>query len=1340
MASLANPAHSLGRQGLGYPQRPPSPFSPSPRLPAMSRSERPTNPPRVAQLTNLVCLTKPPNPARHVESKAVDIIAVHGLGGSGDTWKTRDGVMWLRDLIPKDLKSVRILTFNYDVLELFGGSTENFKCIVKRLLDGIVAVRSQAPPTRPLVLIGHDVGGLLIEASMNQIWGTQTDYSGLKDCVKAIVFLGTPQRESPEESWLKIFEQLVRSRITSGIRVTKDWERQLSTWISRNGEELRKIPIEFKKCASGRRIFSCFEQLPTPTQSILCVNEFQATLAIRGEKTKEMMGCDHHSIATFSNREDENYVFIISTIKKARLPSKPKPQRTQPAQSENSDTSRLRQNIQILQAQQANNKGSVPPQPNRRVEGMIKVAPVISRPMPTRNHPESMRPGTITKPNIPTSNTVATLPGRSLVQRGPSPLAQGLPPMQPLKPLMSSGAMSYESRPPPIPRQQNSIPSGMNIPSVLQVGARPSSSQSIRSTTMPIVGTIGPTRPTPPSTMSARQENALRNDIKITLNMSDPRKIYQPTNGAPPQGIQQARQPPNNINRTTSMGTVPQPRQEPPKAFSPFRPEMPKDPSSQPLSSNLSAKRAESNQGSSQRNIGPIGVTTSRPINPVATKQNSVTRKPLPSPAPPQPTPRQQAPRNGTGPMPQSLQPGTGTKGGPSALQRRLVPGAPGNVLQGLVGFPPNSLTAMESRPPQRAPAGFAPTNPQMRKPVRPPPQQSKPQPQSFAGMPSQGKSPMQGSIRALPPPARPQFQHPVSAPRQPESQKPHSTLGFLGKAFSSLRGKDQPSPGQRSIPQAPRDQQFKAWTPPSNQPPNPRGMNGTVQHPSPPYVQSRRDFGSSSTYRPQGGPNHQGQGLSASYYQQSQSWNANGQGQASSYHGNEGGQFVNVQVNPGQAPPSQTPPFQLSQDQPPSNQAPPNQPQPGFDGTQPQYGEPYPGYEQKQVPNTHFDPAPYGAPANNNDQSHSSGGWGKAAADAAGGIIAGGAIAAIGVSILNQNNNDNQATQSIGNDYLQNTEIETLPSPNGAEYYTDSSESSWEDNSDHDSDSDFNEGEGLGDEQEDREIYQEEYSNFGYDNTEANNGVWEPDANILYENQDGWDTDKDADEDEDEDENSDEDVDDEAEGNINGDYTYDEDIDYNYQGEYEAYNSSDVDGHEEEGEAVDDDDDDNSDGNEYEGEYAEQGYGEADDDQEAYEFSYENEGESEEGEDDDGGNDEDNADENQGYEGEYYEEEVEEVEEGGEEGEAEYEEEYVEPEYEALEYEEPEEGEYQEEYQEQVEYQEEGYQAAYQEEVYQEEEYEGGYEEEEYGESYAEEYIGEGYDEVYDGGEYWEE
>ena len=43
-------------------------------------------------------------------------MAIHGLGGDAfATWTHPNKTLWLRDLLPHDLKNARIMTYGYDV-------------------------------------------------------------------------------------------------------------------------------------------------------------------------------------------------------------------------------------------------------------------------------------------------------------------------------------------------------------------------------------------------------------------------------------------------------------------------------------------------------------------------------------------------------------------------------------------------------------------------------------------------------------------------------------------------------------------------------------------------------------------------------------------------------------------------------------------------------------------------------------------------------------------------------------------------------------------------------------------------------------------------------------------------------------------------------------------------------------------------------------------------------------------------------------------------------------------------------------------------------------------------
>lgn len=66
----------------------------------------------------------------------VDIIAIHGLGGTPyGTWTHENGVLWLRDLAPRELPGVRVYTFGYDSSIAFSKGTGTLRDFSKSLLE-----------------------------------------------------------------------------------------------------------------------------------------------------------------------------------------------------------------------------------------------------------------------------------------------------------------------------------------------------------------------------------------------------------------------------------------------------------------------------------------------------------------------------------------------------------------------------------------------------------------------------------------------------------------------------------------------------------------------------------------------------------------------------------------------------------------------------------------------------------------------------------------------------------------------------------------------------------------------------------------------------------------------------------------------------------------------------------------------------------------------------------------------------------------------------------------------------------------------------------------------------
>ena len=85
---------------------------------------------------------------------AFSIVAVHGLGGNWQgTWTAENGKLWLRDFLPLQLPSARIMSYGYDSRTFFTQSTENITDIATNLLVMLRTKRQHvAEKARPIIV------------------------------------------------------------------------------------------------------------------------------------------------------------------------------------------------------------------------------------------------------------------------------------------------------------------------------------------------------------------------------------------------------------------------------------------------------------------------------------------------------------------------------------------------------------------------------------------------------------------------------------------------------------------------------------------------------------------------------------------------------------------------------------------------------------------------------------------------------------------------------------------------------------------------------------------------------------------------------------------------------------------------------------------------------------------------------------------------------------------------------------------------------------------------------------------------------------------------------------
>ena len=102
-------------------------------------------------------------------TETISIIAVHGLGGHWEsTWTGASGKLWLRDFLPGQLNDAgiqsRIMSFGYDSQTIFTQVATDIDGATAAFLNQINGQRLSAEKkARPLILVAHDMGGILVK-------------------------------------------------------------------------------------------------------------------------------------------------------------------------------------------------------------------------------------------------------------------------------------------------------------------------------------------------------------------------------------------------------------------------------------------------------------------------------------------------------------------------------------------------------------------------------------------------------------------------------------------------------------------------------------------------------------------------------------------------------------------------------------------------------------------------------------------------------------------------------------------------------------------------------------------------------------------------------------------------------------------------------------------------------------------------------------------------------------------------------------------------------------------------------------------------------------------------
>ena len=192
-------------------------------------------------------------------SKTIDVVAVHGLQGDAyKTWKHSNGTLWLRDLLPDDVPSARIMTFGYDSTVAFSNSVVRIEDKALDLLNRLGLRRDETTYKRPLIFICHSLGGILVKKALILANERPSDpvFKDILVNTKAIAFLGVPHKGSDSAWWANFAANALKA---ASIGFTTN--NALVADLKKDSSALSTISKQFIDRGKDLRIYTFYERL-----------------------------------------------------------------------------------------------------------------------------------------------------------------------------------------------------------------------------------------------------------------------------------------------------------------------------------------------------------------------------------------------------------------------------------------------------------------------------------------------------------------------------------------------------------------------------------------------------------------------------------------------------------------------------------------------------------------------------------------------------------------------------------------------------------------------------------------------------------------------------------------------------------------------------------------------------------------------------------------------------------------------------------------------------------------------------------------------------------------------
>ncbi|KAI0096992.1 hypothetical protein GGR51DRAFT_578487 [Nemania sp. FL0031] len=261
------------------------------------------------------------------KSNAVDLIVVPGLSSHPyGSFKSPMNASenWLRDYLHEDLPDTRILVYGYDSDLRNRQGKESIEQFSDNLLGAIYSYREGDQTTkRPIIFIGHSLGGLLIKQALvrAKMHSSPIDETFLNTCY-GFLFFGVPNLGLRHESLLTLLGHSPTTRLVDDLVVDSDSE--VKPYLRTLGELFTNL---FQ--GEGLDIVAFYETRKTPTvadqggllvragEERLLVTQDSATMIDGNVRTRKNIPipANHSTMVKYNTCQDQLYKMVLPKLK-----------------------------------------------------------------------------------------------------------------------------------------------------------------------------------------------------------------------------------------------------------------------------------------------------------------------------------------------------------------------------------------------------------------------------------------------------------------------------------------------------------------------------------------------------------------------------------------------------------------------------------------------------------------------------------------------------------------------------------------------------------------------------------------------------------------------------------------------------------------------------------------------------------------------------------------------------------------------------------------------------------------------------------------------------------------